>query len=195
MDKVVTIGISGASGVIYGIVAVKALSELNYKTHVVYTQGAIKVAEKEMSIDLVKELSKYANYVYSEDKLDAPISSSSFIVNTEGMIVIPCSTRTLAEISHGIANNLLNRAALNYIRIGKRLVLVIRETPLGVIELRNALSLAKLGVIILPASPGFYHQPKSIEDMINFIVGKALDMLNIKHQLYRRWGGDEIEPN
>ncbi len=195
MDKVVTIGISGASGVIYGIVAVKALSELNYKTHVVYTKGAIKVAEKEMSIDLVKELSKYANYIYSEDELDAPISSSSFIVNTEGMIVIPCSIRTLAEISHGIANNLLNRAALNYIRVGKRLVLVIRETPLGVIELRNALSLAKLGVIILPASPGFYHRPKSIEDMIDFIVGKALDMLNIKHQLYRRWGGDEIEPS
>lgn len=183
----IVVGISGASGVIYGIRTVKVLNELGYPIYVIVTEGAKKVAEHEVKNDIISEISKYSKNIYEENDIDAPPSSSSFVVKTRGMIVIPCSIRTLAEVANGIANNLLTRTALNYIRVKKRLVLVIRETPLGVIELRNALSLAKLGVVIMPASPGFYHEPKSIDDMMNFVVGKALDMINVKHDLYKRW--------
>lgn len=183
----IVVGISGASGVIYGIRTVKVLNELGYPIYVIVTEGAKKVAEHEVKNDIISEISKYSKNIYEENDIDAPPSSSSFVVKTRGMIVIPCSIRTLAEVANGIANNLLTRTALNYIRVKKRLVLVIRETPLGVIELRNALSLAKLGVVIMPASPGFYHEPKSIDDMMNFVVGKTLDMINVKHDLYKRW--------
>lgn len=186
-SKRVIIGISGASGVIYGIKAVEYLSKSKYEPHVIITRSAIKVAKKENEVDLVNEISKFSKYVYMEDEIDAPTSSSSFTVLTKGMIVIPCSINTLAHIAAGIANNLLTRTAINFLRTRRKLVLVLRETPLGSIELENALKISMAGGIIMPASPGFYTKPKTLEDMINFVVGKAFDLIGIRNNLYRRW--------
>jgi len=187
--KRIIIGISGASGSIYGLRTVEVLNDLGYEVHVIVSKSALKVAQKELNINLIDELKRYTPYIYNQTQIEAAPSSSSFSVTAKGMIIIPCSIKTLAEIANGIGSNLISRTALNFIRTKKRLVLVIRETPLGAIELENALKLAKIGVIIMPASPAFYVIPKTIDDMIDFIVGKALDLLGIKHNIYKRWTG------
>ncbi|ACP35792.1 UbiX family flavin prenyltransferase [Saccharolobus islandicus] len=187
--KRVIIGISGASGTIYGIRTVQFLNELGYETHIIISKSAEKVAQKELGINLIEELKKYSSNIYIQSQIEAAPSSSSFSITSESMIIIPCSIKTLAEIANGIGSNLLSRTALNFIRTNKKLVLVIRETPLGAIELENALKLARLGVLIMPASPAFYILPKTIDEMVNFVVGKALDLLGIKHDIYKRWKG------
>lgn len=186
-QEAVIVGITGASGVIYGIRTVEVLNQLKYRVIVIYTNEALKVAEVECDIDLLSVLSKYSNEIYGESEIEASPSSSSFITLVKGMIVIPCSIRSLAEIANGIAYNLVSRTALNFLRLRKKLVLVIRETPLGYLELYNALKANKAGAIILPASPAFYTKPRSLQDIIDFIVGKALDALEIKHNIYKRW--------
>ncbi|AWR99547.1 UbiX family flavin prenyltransferase [Metallosphaera hakonensis] len=183
----VIVGVSGASGVIYGISMVKTLLSLRYKPIVILTKGSLKVGKAEQGIDLVSTMKELTDEVYMENELDAPTSSSSSIVKTLGMAITPCSIRTLAQISSGISSNLLTRTAINMLRLRKRLVLVVRETPLGTIELENALKASRAGAIILPASPGFYIKPKTIEDLINFVVGKTLDALEIDHDVYKRW--------
>ncbi|WP_338600882.1 UbiX family flavin prenyltransferase [Sulfolobus tengchongensis] len=185
----VIIGISGASGSIYGIRTVMVLNKLGYETHVIISKSAEKVAQKELGLNLLEEIKKYSSYIYTQSQIEASPSSSSFTVTAKGMIIIPCSIKTLAQIANGIGSNLISRTALNFIRTNKKIVLVIRETPLGAIELENALKLARLGAIIMPASPAFYILPKSIDDMVNFIVGKALDLLGIEHDIYKRWKG------
>ncbi|MDT7875996.1 UbiX family flavin prenyltransferase [Sulfolobaceae archaeon RB850M] len=191
----VIVGITGASGVIYGVRTVSSLVKLGYKVEVIVTRGAIKVAEKECKMDLLSTLRRFNIPLYGEEEIEAPPSSSSYVVKTKGMAIAPCSIRSLAEIANGIASNLITRTALNFLRTRKRLVLLIRETPWGVIELENALKVARAGGIILPASPGFYHYPKSVDDMINFIVGKVLDMLGIKNSLYKRWDNTKSDLN
>ena len=183
----IVIGISGASGIIYGLKTVKTLYELGYETEIILSQEARKVAKLECDIDIDSYLQKYSSKIYMEYQIEEPPSSSSHIVETEGMVIVPCSIKTLAEIANGIASNLLSRAALNFLRMKKTLILVIRETPLGTIELSNALKVSKAGGIILPASPGFYHNPQTIDDLVNFIVGKILDLLKIPNSLYRHW--------
>lgn len=185
--ETVIIGITGASGVIYGLRAVKVLKEYGYNVISIYTKEAEKVAKVECNIDIENFLKEFSKGVYTEEEIEAPPSSSSYIVTTKGMIIIPCSIRTLAEIANGLSYNLVSRTAINFLRVRKRLVLVIRETPLGYIELNNALKVAKAGGIILPASPAFYIKPKNLNDIIDFVVGKALDMLEIEHELYKRW--------
>lgn len=187
--KRIIIGISGASGSIYGLRTVEVLNDLGYEVHVIVSKSALKVAQKELNINLIDKLKRYTPHIYNQTQIEAAPSSSSFSITAKGMIIIPCSIKTLAEIANGIGSNLISRTALNFIRTKKRLVLVIRETPLGAIELENALKLAKIGVIIMPASPAFYVMPKTIDDMIDFIVGKALDLLGIKHNIYKRWTG------
>ncbi|BDB97576.1 UbiX family flavin prenyltransferase [Saccharolobus caldissimus] len=187
--KRIIIGISGASGSIYGLRTVEVLNNLGYEVHVIVSKSALKVAQKELNINLIDELKRYTPHIYKQTQIEAAPSSSSFSITAKGMVIIPCSIKTLAEIANGIGSNLISRTALNFIRTKKRLVLVIRETPLGAIELENALKLAKIGVIIMPASPAFYVMPKTINDIIDFIVGKALDLLGIKHNIYKRWTG------
>ena len=194
-NKKVVIGISGASGIIYGLRAVEVLKEYGYDQYVIITNAAIKVAEKENGIDLVHEVRKFTSNIFMENEIDAPTSSSSFTVTTKGMIIIPCSINTLAYIAHGFTSNLLTRSAINYLRSRQKLVLVIRETPLGQIELYNALKIAKAGGIIMPASPGFYIKPTKIQDLIDFIVGKALDLLGIRNELYKRWSKSDQDPS
>jgi 4-hydroxy-3-polyprenylbenzoate decarboxylase len=185
--KSIIVGITGASGIIYGIRFVEILAKMNYEVYVIISDAAKKVGERENDIDIFHIISKITSHIFSEKDIDAPPSSSSFTVTTKGMAIIPCSIKTLAEISNGITSNLISRSAINMIRTKKRLVLVIRETPLGPLELRNALKLSNLGAIILPASPGFYTRPKTIDDIIDFIVGKTLDSLGISNDVYKRW--------
>ncbi|QIW23207.1 UbiX family flavin prenyltransferase [Sulfolobus sp. S-194] len=185
--RTVIVGISGASGIIYGIRTVKVLKELGYKTEVILSKEARKVAKIECNMDLDYFFKTQDSLVYEEDQIEAPPSSSSHIVETRGMVIVPCSIKTLAEIANGIASNLLSRTALNFLRVRKRLILVVRETPLGTIELLNALKVSKAGGIIMPASPGFYHSPQGVDDLINFIVGKILDLLKISNSLYKHW--------
>ena len=191
----VVVGISGASGIIYGLKTVKALYELGYETEIILSEEARKVAKIECDIDIDSYLQKYSSKIYMEYQIEEPPSSSSHIIETEGMVIVPCSIKTLAEIANGIASNLLSRAALNFLRVRKTLILVIRETPLGTIELSNALKVSKAGGIILPASPAFYHNPRTIDDLVNFIVGKILDLLGIPNQLYKHWDRINIAHN
>ncbi|BBG24223.1 UbiX family flavin prenyltransferase [Sulfuracidifex tepidarius] len=187
----VTVAITGASGIIYGLRTVEELVKLGYRPMVILSREAEKVARIENGFDLRQKIGELASF-FMEEEIDAPMSSSSYTVWTLGMAIIPCSVKSMAEIANGIASNLVSRAALNYVRTGGKLVLVVRETPLGAIELENALKLARLGVIFLPASPGFYTMPKSIDDMVNFVVGKTLDMLGIKHEIYNKWKGTRV---
>jgi 4-hydroxy-3-polyprenylbenzoate decarboxylase len=183
--EAITVGITGASGIPYGIRTVQVLRSYGYEVHVVYTRGAIRTAQVECGIDLPSVLKSLAAYIYEEDELEAPISSSSFLM--KGMIVSPCSIRTLAEIASGIASNLVSRTALNVLRVKGRLVLVLRETPLGTIELRNALQVSRAGGIIMPASPAFYTGINDVSDIVDFIVGKSLDLIGVRNTLYKRW--------
>ncbi len=182
------VAITGASGTIYGLRTVEHLSRFS-RVDVIVTREALKVSEYEClsSGDLVDRLRSLASNLYFDDEIEAPPSSSSYLVRSGGVAITPCSLTTLAKIASGVADNLVARTAINALRIKKPLVLLIRETPLGIIELRNMLRAAEAGAVILPASPGFYNIPRSVEDMVDFIVGKVLDMLGVEHDIYRRW--------
>ncbi len=156
---------------------------------VIATKAAQQVALHEEGVDLADALRGLGARLYWEDEIDAPYASSSRAV--DAMVVAPCSMRTLAAIAAGLSDNLVTRAALAHLRLGRRLVLVVRETPLGVAELRNMLRAAEYGAVILPAAPGFYHRPRTVGDMVDFVVGKILDVLGIEHGLYSRWRSGE----
>ncbi|WP_236698104.1 UbiX family flavin prenyltransferase [Pyrodictium occultum] len=187
------VAITGASGIVYGVRLAETLNSMKMLEAVIYTRSAELVAREEMGRSLVDLLGGLDAPVYRDDELDAPYASSSRIP-AGGMAVAPCSTRTLAAVAHGIADNLVARAALATLRLRRRLVLVVRETPLGLAEIRNMLLAAENGATVLPASPAFYHRPRTIEDMVMFIVGKVLDALGIEHGLYRRWRLEEPGP-
>ena len=177
------VAITGASGVIYG----KRLLEVlrgHHEVHLIISKNSEKLIEYELKTTK-KELAKLANHVYDEDFLNSPISSGSFI--TDAMVIVPCSMKTLAGIAHGYSENLISRAADVILKEKRKLILVPRETPLNNVHLRNLLELAMQGVIILPAMPAFYHKPKKIEDLTDFIVGKILDSLGLGHELFKRW--------
>lgn len=178
----VIVAITGASGVVYGLRLVEVLKELGIETHCVVSKIAKRLIEHEVGgYDL-----SGAAMVYSEDDIEAPPSSGSALFDV--MVIIPCSMKTLASIANGMASNLIARAADVMMKEGRRLVLVPRETPLSPIHLENMLRLSRAGVTILPAMPAFYHKPKGLDDMVDFIVGKTLDSMGIKNDLYRRWG-------
>jgi len=183
------VGISGASGCVYGLRLLEVLRNLNVETHRVVTRAAAKILESEVGLE-IWEVRKLASQWYEVDDLSAPIASGSF--STMGMVVAPCSMKTLAGIAYGYSENLLLRAADVALKEGRRLILVPRETPLSSIHLENMLKLARMGVVILPASPAYYHKPKTIEDLVDYVVGKILDCLGLEHKLYRRWGEEEF---
>ena len=180
----IVVGITGSSGVIYGIMLLKALKKLEIETHLVLSKWAEKNIEIETD-EKVNEIEKIANFVYEESNMAASISSGSF--RTDGMAIIPCSMKTLSSIANGYDDNLISRAASVTIKENRRLVLVPRETPLSKIHISNMLKLAEVGVVILPAMPGFYHKPKSIDDLISHIIGKTLDQFGINNDLFTRW--------
>ncbi len=147
------------------------------------------MARYEEGVDLGEALGRLGARLYWEDDIEAPYASSSRAV--DAMVVAPCSMRTLAAVAAGLSDNLVTRATRAHLRLGRRLVLVVRETPLGIAELRNMLRAAEYGATILPAAPGFYHRPRSVEDMVDFVVGKILDVLGLEHRLYARWRSGE----
>ncbi|GKS61446.1 MAG: phenolic acid decarboxylase subunit B [Candidatus Nitrosocosmicus sp.] len=181
----IVVGISGSSGVIYGIRFLQALSKLKVETHLVLSKWAKKNIEIETD-ENIGEILKTANYNYDEADMAAAISSGSF--RTNGMAIIPCSMKTMSSIANGYDDNLISRAASVTIKENRRLVIVPRETPLSKIHISNMLKLSEIGVIILPAMPGFYHRPSTIEDLIAHIIGKTLDQFEIKNSAFTRWG-------
>ncbi len=179
------IALTGASGIIYGVQLLKYFKKMRIKTHLIISEPAKVIIKHELNMD-IKEVKKFADFTYDPHDFTAPIASGSY--RSDGMIIIPCSMKTLSAIANGYADNLITRAAECMLKERKPLILVPRETPLSIVHLKNMVKAAEAGAIIIPAMPAFYHKPKTIEDLINFVIGKVLDMLGIQHDLYKRWG-------
>ncbi len=179
------IGITGSTGVIYGIRLLEVLKKLNIETHLIMSEWAIKCIsmETDYKLDYVQSL---ATYISDEKNMASSISSGTHRVN--GMIVAPCSMKTLAAIANGYDDTLVARAAGVTIKESRKLILMARETPLSAIHIENMLKLSRLGVVILPPVTEFYTKPKTIDDIVNHGVGKCLDQFDIDHDLYPRWG-------
>jgi len=186
-DSRLVIGMSGASGVIYGIRALEMLQDLPVETHLVMSKAAALTItyETDRTVESVKAL---ADKVYSFNDIAAAISSGSF--KTRGMLVAPCSIKTLGEITSGVTSSLLSRAADVVLKEKRRLVLMVRETPLHVGHLRNMTLAAEMGAVIAPPVPAFYANPTSLDEMINQTVGRALDQFEIDAPGTKRWGED-----
>ena len=180
----ILLSIGGASGSIYGIRLLEELIKSKAEIHLIVTDGAKKIIEHETKYNY-NDLKKKANFCHNNSDLFAGPASGSFKI--DAMIVCPCSMKTLSSIANGYGENLTARAASCRLKEEKKLILVIRETPLDLPGIKNMMSAKQAGATILPAMPGFYHKPKKIEDLVDFIVGKVLDQLEIEHILYKRW--------
>ena len=181
------VGITGASGVIYGIRLLEVLSGVEgVETHLIITEaGELNIKyETDWEVAQVRAL---ANFSHDIRDLGAPLSSGSFLV--DGMVVAPCSMKTLAALANSYAENLLIRAGDVTLKERRKLILLVRETPLHLGHLRNMERLAEMGAVILPPVPAFYQRPKTIQDIIDHTIGKVLDLLGIEHALFPRWSG------
>lgn len=178
------VSIGGASGSIYGIRVLEELKKAGHEVHLVITDGATKIIEHETRYTYT-DLKKKAYAVYENDDLCAGPASGSF--QLDGMIVAPCSMKTLSAIANGYADTLTSRAASCCLKEGRKLILVIRETPLDLPGIHNMLAAKQSGAVLLPAMPAFYHQPKKIDDLVDFIIGKVFDQLDVPHALFKRW--------
>lgn len=194
--KHIIAALTGASGSPYFMELMKVLSNMEIKVHVIASENGKKVFAYETGRCLKEQMkiwqSQNRNIIWEDnDNLFSCTASGSYPV--EGMIILPCSMATMAEINAGISKTLLTRAADVCIKEGRRLVIVPRETPLSTLHLRNMYELSKLGAIIVPAMPAFYHIPESVEDMISFVVGRALKSMEIDNACYKEWKGLENE--
>jgi flavin prenyltransferase len=178
------VGISGASGAIYGVRLLEALRAKNIPAHLIVSKSAALTLKEEVgvSVDQVRAL---AEATYQNTDIGAAISSGSF--RTRGMVIVPCSIRTLSDIAYGTTDSLLSRAADVTLKERRRLVLVVREAPLHAGHLRSMLAATENGAIIVPPVPAFYHQPKTVDDIINQTVGRCLDLFDIDAGLVKRW--------
>lgn len=186
--KRLVVGISGATGAIYGIKMLEILKKTEIETHLIVTEAAKKtiLLETEFEIEYVESL---ADYVYDVENIGGAVASGSFA--TMGMIVIPCSIKSLSAIANSYSDNLLVRAADVTLKEGRKLILVVRETPLHKGHLQLMLRAADMGAIIFPPVPSFYHVPKTIEGIVDQTVGKILDLFNIEHHLFKRWESED----
>lgn len=180
------IGMTGATGAIYGIRLLQVLAELDVETHLVVSKWAQRTAEHEASVTFDK-LKSLATTVHDSADMGAKVSSGSF--HTDGMVIVPCSMRTVAAIAQGDGDHLVHRAADVILKERRRLVLVARETPLSTIHLDNLLKLSRMGVTILPPMPAFYSLPETVDDIVNHTVMRILDQFGISTDLARRWDG------
>jgi len=180
----ILVGITGASGCIYGIRLIEELKKIGIEISIIISEKAEKIIEYETNYK-IEEIEKLIVKRYNNNDLFAAPSSGSY--ELDGMVISPCSIKTLSSIANGFCNNLISRSATCCLKEGRKLVMILRETPLDLASIEN-MKRAKLGgAIILPAMPAFYFSPKKIDDLVNFIVGKTLDQLNIKHNMFNRW--------
>jgi len=179
----IAVALTGASGTVYGLRLIEELESRGIDVTPIVSNAARKVMAYELEDSGAEALGGFT----SEAEIDAGVASGSF--KLDAMIIVPCSMKTLSAVASGYASNLIARTADVMIKEQRRLVIVPRETPLSAIHLENMLKLSRLGVTVLPAMPAFYHKPRSVEDMIDFVVGKILDSLEIENDLYRRWSG------
>jgi 4-hydroxy-3-polyprenylbenzoate decarboxylase len=191
MSKRIIIGISGASGVTYGVRMLEVLRETDYETHLIISDAGRLNIEIETRYKPV-EVEAMADFVYDHKDMAASISSGSFL--THAMVVIPCTIKSLSGIANSYNENLLVRAADVTLKEKRKLVLVVRETPLHVGHLRLMTMAAEMGAHLLPPMPSFYHQPKTIDDIIDQTIGKVFDYIGIEHDLFNRWGEPGEDP-
>jgi flavin prenyltransferase len=181
------VGITGASGSVYGATALKALRVAGIETHLVISRSGQITAAHELELKL-SELTALADVVYKIDDIAAPISSGSF--QTIGMLIAPCSIRTLSEISGGVTSSLLTRAADVVLKERRKLLLMVRETPYHLGHLRSMTQVTEMGAIVIPPVPAFYTRPATIGDIVDHTVGRALDLIGINTGRVKRWGED-----
>ncbi|MGD9576816.1 MAG: UbiX family flavin prenyltransferase [Syntrophorhabdus sp.] len=186
-QKKLVVGITGASGVVYGVRLLTLLRNLHIETHLILSEGAKKniLIETDYCIEAVEEL---ADVVHDDRDLGAPVSSGSF--RTQGMVIVPCTIKTLSGVANSYNDNLIVRAADVTLKESRKLILVVRETPLHKGHLKLMHQVADLGGVILPPVPAFYIRPKRIEDLIDHTLGKVFDLLGIQNSLYARWKGN-----
>lgn len=183
----VVVGISGASGVGYAVRLLQVLEEKGCVTHLIITDSARKIIEIETDF-LPENVEKLSSYVHPPDDFSAPVASGSHPF--DAMVVIPCSMGTLSAIASGSSDTLITRAADVCLKEKRRLILVPRETPLSLVQLKNMVAVAEAGAIILPACPAFYSRPGSLEELVDVLVGRLLDLLGVENDLYSRWKAD-----
>lgn len=201
MNSTIAVALTGASGMPYGLRLVQCLIGSGACVYLLYSQAAHIVAKQELDLTIparAPEAEKFFSErygakpgqlrVFAREDWFAPVASGSN--PADAMVICPCSMGTLAAVAAGLSDSLIERAADVMIKEKRRLILVPRETPFSVLHLENMLRLANAGAVILPANPGFYHHPKSVDDLVDFIVARVLDQLGIAHQLMARWGLD-----
>lgn len=187
----IIVGITGASGIILGVRTLELLRAAGIETHLVMTRSAQVTLAHELPLK-VSDIQKLAGVVHRLDDIGASISSGSF--PTMGMIVAPCSIKSMSEIATGVTSNLLSRAADVVLKERRRLVLMVRETPLHLGHLRTMTHVTEAGAIVMPPVPAFYAKPQTIDDLVNHTVGRALDLFGLDSGVVRRWKGDECKP-
>ncbi len=186
-QKRLIIAITGATGAVYGVRLLEVLRDApEIETHLLLSEAGLLNLHQELDLNR-KQVGALADVVHNVRDLGASIASGSF--QSEGMIVAPCSMKTLAAVAHGLSDNLITRAADVVLKERRRLVLMVRETPFNLAHLRNMTSVTEMGGIIFPPLPGFYHQPQSIVEMVDHTVGRVLDLFAIPHALTPRWNG------
>jgi 4-hydroxy-3-polyprenylbenzoate decarboxylase len=188
--KPLIVGISGASGIVLGVRTLEILRDLGIETHLVMTRSAQVTLAHEMPLK-VADINALATVVHRIEDIGASISSGSF--GTMGMIIAPCSIRSLSEISTGVTSSLLTRAADVVLKERRRLVLLVRESPLHLGHLRSMTQVTEMGAIVMPPVPAFYARPQSVDEIVNHTIGRALDLFGIDHELVRRWVGGREE--
>jgi len=178
------VAVTGASGIVYALNFLKAASKYDFETYLIITEAGEKVAKHELGD--TEQLKSLARRVYTPEDLAADIASGSYPL--DGMVIVPASMKTVSALANGYTDNLVTRAADVQLKERRPLIVVPRETPLHAVHLENMAKLSRLGAVILPAMPGFYHNPESVDDLVDFVVGKILDQLGVENKMYNRWG-------
>ncbi|WP_174590541.1 UbiX family flavin prenyltransferase [Methanocella conradii] len=184
MQKKIVIGMTGASGVRYGIRLLEALEGIE-ETHLILSKEARELVEIETDVQ-VSDLIQKATFHYEDDDFMAPVASGSY--RFDAMVIVPCTMKTLSGVANGYADTLIGRAADVALKEGRKLILVPREMPLSLVHLENMVKACRVGCVVMPACPGFYNKPRTIDDLVDNVVGRILDQLGIDNNLYQRWG-------
>ncbi|WP_293648232.1 flavin prenyltransferase UbiX [Thiolapillus sp.] len=200
-DQPIAVALTGASGIAYGMRLTECLLDAGRQVQLLYSQAAQVVAAMELDLQLPGsaeaaqvQLTEHFHaepgqlQVYGRQQWTAPVASGSN--PPKALVVCPCTTGTLASIAHGISDDLIDRAADVMLKERRQLILVVRETPFSAIHLQNMLTVTQAGALVMPANPGFYYQPESVDDLVDFMVARILDHLGVEHNLLPRWGAD-----